>query len=686
MRNVTHLLRLKIQPLLVALLLILAPTSNAIILAQEATSAPDNTTQSAEVTPPPKYVYNAETGLWENGTYSWNPVTHKTTPLQTKTYSYNTATGTWDTNSWAYDEQAGAYAENKPAAPAQDPKPPVQSQATDIPTQSTSSSSSGDTGAIQTSAPGSDNKTGSANISALNTGPGSTNNAQNQNDQSQYFSNFFNASISGNINSNSQSGDASILHNTVGGDATTGDALSMATILNMIQSAWGSGELSPNLYTSTIQGGYTGDLTINPGDLGLTNSSNNHPQTDLKVVSSQDASIKNDVNLAATSGNALVSNNTQAGDARTGDAAAVANIMNFINSSISANKSFIGVLNVLGDLEGDVLLPGDLTKHLLAANIPTANINLSPSASLDITNENDFSISNEINTTATSGDAEVSHNTVGGNATTGNAETSITVFNLVGQNIVAENALLVFVNVMGDWVGFITNAPAGSTSAMLGCCAGTSSSDDLLNGVDTEILSKNKFSIDNNINLSAVSGDATVSDNTVGGSAETGDAAAAANVLNVMNSSLSLSTWFGALFINIFGNWNGSFGTDTAFGGYSTKPNSSNPDPAKPPTTGNTVTTSSGETIRYIVIASTSSSVSGGQSNTQNSLEPQSIPEVNAATTETVANSNADEPLSTNTETDSSVLSYWVLLIILTITAIMLIRSILKADDESITV
>src|SRR5690606_26762954 len=78
------------------------------------------------------------------------------------------------------------------------------------------------------------------------------------------------------------------------------------------------------------------------------------------------------------------------------------------------------------------------------------------------------SIVNNINTAAASGNANVSNNTQAGNATTGDAQTNVTILNLTGRNVVAANSLLVFVNVLGEWVGVIVDAPAGSTSAALG--------------------------------------------------------------------------------------------------------------------------------------------------------------------------------------------------------------------------
>jgi hypothetical protein len=62
----------------------------------------------------------------------------------------------------------------------------------------------------------------------------------------------------------------------------------------------------------------------------------------------------------------------------------------------------------------------------------------------------------------------VSRNTQADSAKTGDATSNLTLLNLTGHNVIAENAVLVFVNVFGKWVGLIMDAPQGATSAVLG--------------------------------------------------------------------------------------------------------------------------------------------------------------------------------------------------------------------------
>ncbi len=100
------------------------------------------------------------------------------------------------------------------------------------------------------------------------------------------------------------------------------------------------------------------------------------------------------------------------------------------------------------------------------------------------------------------------------------------------------------------------NAPAGATAAAYG----SNVTENTTNNSTTNINSNNIENITNNLNVNAKSGNADVSKNTNAGNATSGNANAAVNILNLEGSSFNASGWFGILFINVFGNWKGSFG------------------------------------------------------------------------------------------------------------------------------
>lgn len=362
--------------------------------------------------------------------------------------------------------------------------------------------------------------------------------------------------IGNTITSTGQSGDASVIENTTAGNATSGNALGTATVLNNINSSTGGGGMVS--FVSNVTGNVTGDIQLYPMIVGALSSGGviASPTAVPSVASTTNNQITNNITLNAASGAATVSANTTAGNATTGNADTVANIMNIINSIISTNQSFVGVINIYGNLNGDILIAPDFIPQLLASN------SASPGGSTATNVIDNTQIINNINLNATSGLASVSGNTTAGNAITGSALTNLVLINLSGHQVIASNSLLVFVNVLGKWVGVIVDAPAGSTAAAIGSGVTQNTASVLLPTVSPTTNS----TIINNVTLNSRTGNARVTDNTTAGNATSGNATASANILNMTQSNFGLSGWFGVLFINVFGSWLGSFGIDTGNG------------------------------------------------------------------------------------------------------------------------
>lgn len=503
------------------------------------------------------YTYNPETGMWENDYYIWNPITKQTTPKYPTTYSYNPQTGMWDTTEWWFNAATGRY-EAQTTATTQPP-----ADAVIIPDQQPASSSCEVQIQPECGTDGQD-PSGSTSQTASQTGPGSNNGISNSTDIDGFFNNFFNATISHTLDSRAQSGDATVSNNTSGGSATTGDATAMSSILNMISSLWNLGK-DVVTFVGDLFGNVFGDVTFNPNKLGPGSNTTleNSADVDLVMNNEANATINNDINLQSQSGDANVSGNTQAGNATTGDANTILNLVNMINSAIASGNSFMGALNIYGNLEGDILFPKGMIDSLIAASGPNSTTSMTNTvdADLDVNLTDNMTINNNIVLDAGTGDALVSNNTQAGNASTGDALTNLTLLNLTGREVIGDNAFLVFVNVLGKWVGMIMDAP-GATAAAVGGNLSVNNALDL----DATLNSTNNSTINNNVYLGSQSGDATVDHNTLAGNATTGNATASANIANLIGSNFSIADWFGILFINVFGTWNGSFGVDTPMG------------------------------------------------------------------------------------------------------------------------
>lgn len=428
------------------------------------------------------------------------------------TYTYDAATKRWNSDQWQYSGATGRY---QPVVVAPLPAAPDTTTTQSTPTAPTTSSTTTDPSSTQTT------------VDATT-----------------------NAAISNNLTSQSTTGDAGVLQNTTGGNAATGTATATGTISNMVNSTVG-GLGAPATFTADITGDVVGDLVLSPMITSALLQAASAPTTDTTINGVTTADVTNNVALGATSGNATVAENTQAGNATSGDANVVANIINVINSAIAAGSSFIGTINIYGNFDGDILVSPDFIPQLLGTG---------GAQSLDANLSNNSAITNNVNLAAATGGATVNGNTRAGSATTGTAATNLVLLNLTGHDIIAKDSLLVFVNVLGHWVGLIVDAAPGATSAVIG--NGVTSD----TATNTTINATNNATITNNVDLSAASGNATVARNTSAGNATSGNATASANIANISQSQLSLTGWFGVLFINVFGNWMGSFGVDTAAG------------------------------------------------------------------------------------------------------------------------
>lgn len=661
--------------LFVAVFQLIALTSlsfSPIILASE-TPAPGS---EASVTPAPcpessgntkpsgsaanTYTYNPATCLWENAYYTWDPVTKASTALYDQTPHMNAAGTAWEYIEWYYSPPAGTYKQRVISTPiAASTSSTGTSGNSNLPNASSGSSSPGNGSGSQYG--------GGSTVS--NTGPNSNNTVNNNTDVNGNINYANNTNVFTSLNSNALSGDANVLQNTSVGNVSTGDASAVANYLNMIQSTWNPANGSLSTFNAGLYGNFNGDLLFNPDTImstgvGSNNTVNNTTNQNLTINASDNANIQNDITLNAVSGNANVSKNTNAGNVTTGDATAVANIINLINSNINSGSGFIGNLNIYGDLTGDILLPASILSQLRNTGYQSNNsINNSNTTDVDANVNRNSSITNNLDLNAQSGNADVSKNTNAGNVTTGSANTSALQKNLVGGNASGSKGLLVFVNVLGSWVGMMFDAP-GQNSNISDTGAYSNNSINNTNNTDVNANLDQNYSITNNIDVNARSGDATVTKNTTVGDTTTGNASAGVNLLNVIDGDYDFSDWFGVLFINVFGTWNGSFGTNTSAGN-SGGSGGSNP---SSPTVQNNSSTGVSNSTPGQAVSSVKSTVSNFSNGVRSIVESSSSDSADQATSSATTNTSGDtkgavaktSTLATGAGENNSKLSIWI--------------------------
>lgn len=546
----------------------------------------------------------------------FDTTTRKWVTADKASFTYDKASGYWLSPKYHYDKRTGWYKIIPPSATPQPAymlttAPVVHTVLGDIVVGSPDYQLAKMMGII-----GADGQpTNNAAVGMTGTGPGSTNIAGISNTNQNWFdlTNLVNVVTA--IQSAASSGNVNATSNTSAGNAASGTASVLANVINLLASAWSwaNGDLS--FFTQNI-GNHTGDITLQPtastgtggGQLGVTASTNgtgpgstNQTGIDntntLDVNAKSSGSITNNIDVAAQSGNATAQANTSAGNVTTGNALAQVNIVNLINSFISSGSSFFGVLNIMGNLNGDILFPTGFLDSLLPSGTSggagvtnnltgpdsTNQTGISNTNNANINNTANTGITNNINNTAASGSATVDKNTQAGNASTGAATTANSLFNLANSSIFGDNAVLVIVNVMGRWVGRIMSLPGGQTESALltggaqvsNNATGPDSSNqaNIANSNNANINNEANGTITNNVNVHAQSGDATATSNTKTGDVSTGEAKAATSMANIVNSALNVKHWFGVLVINVFGEWTGAVNEDTAAGNASQGPN-----------------------------------------------------------------------------------------------------------------
>lgn len=331
-------------------------------------------------------------------------------------------------------------------------------------------------------------------------------------------------------------------------------------------------------------GGSAASLENTGNGTDSQNQANLITQTDDVLFQTNDATVGNNMVLVADSGHNDTNKNT-GGDSNieTGDANVSANVVTLANNNI-AGQVYYGVVNIYGDLVGDIIFPEELLSQINLGNTGNGTESDNSVSLTQIDNDavfqtNDAVINNSLILDANTGDNEVNKNTGGNSAVqTGDSYVDAQVLNIANTNLDGQNMWLVFINQAGTWIGQIIGAPVGAlfagsdnadftvsesgqiTVTNSGNGAGSTNSGSVTEINNDTLVQTNTANIDNNIKLVANTGDNSASKNTSADSSiKTGDANIIANIVNFVNNNI---TGGGNLFvtvINVFGDWTGNF-------------------------------------------------------------------------------------------------------------------------------
>lgn len=356
------------------------------------------------------------------------------------------------------------------------------------------------------------------------------------------------------VESDSLSGNTNVNENTEVNSASTGDASVIATVITIDSQS--SEEIDTNIDSYSLNpnpsGGSDIVFTLDPTMMNISSS-----QPVLIPLDSELETVNNNIHLSSISGDLTADSNAYIGQLNTGDSYANANIINVLGSNISTPDIFLGYITVDGDFTGDILLSNSLLQGI------TNSTNTSFYPNNYYLDDYKYNLTNNVLADATSGSIDAFQNSSIENISSGDTTNILNTQDLIGLNIYGQTGILVFVNVTGVWDGSILGQEEGVVSALLG-----------VDGFNNPILipltiSDNIKSIDinNQIKVSTLSGNVTASKNSEVGNIKTGSATTVVNLANIVGSNIRFTNNFGILFITVLGNWYGSFGVDTPYGG-----------------------------------------------------------------------------------------------------------------------
>lgn len=360
------------------------------------------------------------------------------------------------------------------------------------------------------------------------------------------------AEVTNHVDQDATSGDATIAGNESINDISTGPASGTTLIVNdatTVASIDGGDSVAINTVTSPSGSG----ILISPQASGTT-MGELPISTDATVIVTNTAIITNDVAVDTTSGSATIVGNETVGNVTTGDAITDVAILNMANNIATTGDVFVGIVTIDGDLNEDIVLSQALLDYLLGSS-GTHSALLSPT---NVTTSNLAVIANDVTALAHSGTITSEKNESTGDATTGDAHTFVIIKNAVGNYILYGNSLLIIVSVTGQWNGTLLGLN-GTTAVLQNGQDNQPVMATMSDDTDSSNLTiTNNAHISNTVVASATSGNITARYNEDVGNIQTGDATTRVQIINAINNIVSFSNWLGVLFINIFGNWNGS--------------------------------------------------------------------------------------------------------------------------------
>lgn len=284
--------------------------------------------------------------------------------------------------------------------------------------------------------------------------------------------------LENNVNQISDTGNNTIDESKVENNIKTGDAYSIVTVLNNLNTNIINSRFI--LVTINIFTDYQGNIILPSLD---EEDNNDSCCGEININTNNNASVVNNLTSITNTGNNTI-NAVEGGQIETGNAESVINVFNLVNTN------YIGVtfknftINTFGEWIGDFLGWDDISvnenDNLKIDEQNTNNSNLvtpCSNCSLNTDIKNSAILKNNINSFANTG-----NNYLGskyGQINTGNSYSSISVFNFVNSNIFNSTGFVGFINIFGKLVGDVGDSESFEEDVVI-------SDDDVTNNQESQ--------------------------------------------------------------------------------------------------------------------------------------------------------------------------------------------------------
>jgi hypothetical protein len=350
-------------------------------------------------------------------------------------------------------------------------------------------------------------------------------------------------------------GENEVVTNNADVVVNTGGATAYTNVINLINTNVVGTNLGIYVVNNFDQGWVDLDLNqmwlklISGKGVTVIESGINHNK--MVVISNKNlAKLNNVVTVAAVSGGNTVTGGNEV-LIITGDAVAIANVINLVNVNLVGGQFFIGVVNVLGGNLGNIVLPNP-------DNFQNSGSTTSGGNGSVVINNNQAVLDNTVVAESDSGNnttINVDQSVIG----TGNATTYSSDLSVVNLNAELNNQMWLQLNVLGEASGRVYNwSYPGSVEEINnhqllfvlneGSCLNCQSGNNFL-------INDNSAEVANSVLVTADSGGNQIL-GASSGVIESGSAIAIANLTNLVNVNIRGSDWFWGI-INILGDWGG---------------------------------------------------------------------------------------------------------------------------------